>query len=582
MKKLKIESIKNSIAGRYKMRKLYVLWALMLCTLAGGTLAGTIDVWIGPAGSFTDGSKWQNGGPVTWTSTSTGDELKITGNGTVCTADTAGNWIYRLTVASGPDGSTLEIVNGGSLGMGEVRIGAAGATSAGSVGYVSHIGGTFSVKDLILGRWSSGKPTAQAYYTISGGTLTYNAGAAGRLYVGAGNNGGYTEGTFTIVGNAATILMDSLYVGSENGTNYGKGILVYQIGAAGVSPITIDDAVYLDTAGASSVANLEISTTATSLPAADILLVRVTSGNALTGTFDALNGGSAAEGTEIILAGNTYELTYQYAAEAGVNNDIALVYQGGAVTRVAHTPIPQDGADVDAELTLLDWINPDPNVAGNPVYCDVYLGAEPNRLLMDKTTLGNDISQVDINTANFPTYGNLQTQTLYYWAVDVHDAGDVYAGPVWSFFVTSAEAPVVDAGPDQVTWLGNSGTPGQEVIYLDGTTSDDGPYTVLWTQVANGAPAVTISPNNTDDTSVTVTAPVAYEFMLTADDGILQTSDTVQIIVGSTSCDASHMSTGAAYNAMDMNQDCIVDLEDFAIIAANWLICTDTLTDCVQ
>lgn len=563
------------------MRKLYILWALMLCMLAGGTLAGTIDVWIGPAGSFTDGSKWQNGGPVTWTSTSTGDELKITGNGTVCTADTAGNWIYRLTVASGPAGSTLEIVNGGSLGMGEIRVGAAGATSAGSVGYVSHTGGTFSVKDLILGHWSSGKPTAQAYYTISGGTLTYNAGATGRLYVGAGNNGGYTEGTFTIVGNAAMIVMDSLYVGSENGTNYGKGILVYQIGAAGVSPITIDDAVYLDTAGASSVANLEVSTTAPSLPGADIILVNVTSGNALTGMFDAMNGGSAAEGTEIILAGNTYSLTYQYAAQAGTNNDIALVFEGGAANPAAHTPVPADGASVDTTLGLLDWINPDPNIPGNPVYCDVYLGTEPNRLIMDKKTLGNDISQVDMNTTNFPTYGNLQNQIQYYWAVDVHDAGDLLAGEMWSFLVDHNESPVVNAGDDQVTWLGYSGTPGQEIVYLDGTTSDDGAYTVLWVQAANGAPAVTISPNNVDDTSVTITARGTYEFILMADDGIRQTSDTVVIIVGSTSCDASHMSTGEAYDAMDQNEDCIVDLADFMVlIAGDWLECTDSLTNC--
>jgi hypothetical protein len=557
------------------------LLILMVCLISGGVRAGTIDVWKGPTGSFTDGTKWQNGGPSTWTSTNANDELKLTGEDTVCTVDIVGSWIYRLTVSSGPDGATLQVVNDGNLSIGEVRVGSSGATGVGAIGYVSQTGGTLSVKDLILGRAGS-TATGKGYYIISGGTLTYNSGATGRLYVGGGNGGTYTEGTLTIVENAASIQMKALYVGSENGTNYGKGTLVFQVGASGVSPIGVADAVFLDTAGTSSIANLEVSTTESSLPQTDILLVHVTSGNALTGTFDAMNGGSAAEGTQIILAGNTYSLTYQYAAEAGANNDIALVFVGGAVTHhKAYTPVPADGATVDTTLALLDWINADPNIPGNPVYCDVYLGTEPNRLSMDKVTLGNNISQVNINTTNFPTYGNLQDATQYYWAVDVHDGNDLLSGDMWSFLVNNNEAPIVNAGPDQVSWLGKSSTPGQEIIALDGTTSDDGNYTVLWTQVANGAPTVVITPNNVDDTSVTITARGTYVFMLTADDGTWQTSDTVQIIVGSTSCDASHMSTGAVYDAEDQNHDCIVDLADFAaLITDDWLTCTDWLTNC--
>ena len=80
---------------------------------------------------------------------------------------------------------------------------------------------------------------------------------------------------------------------------------------------------------------------------------------------------------------------------------------------------------------------------------------------------------------------------------------------------------------------------------------------------------------------MTITARGTYEFMLTADDSVKQTSDTVRIVVGATACDASHLSTNAAYHVADVNQDCIVDLDDFAtLIAANWLHCTDTLTGC--
>jgi hypothetical protein len=138
----------------------------------------------------------------------------------------------------------------------------------------------------------------------------------------------------------------------------------------------------------------------------------------------------------------------------------------------------------------------------------------------------------------------------------------------------------VNAGADQTTWLGHSGTSGQEIVYLDGTTSDDRPYTVLWTQVANGAAAVTISPNNVDDTNVTITQRGMYEFKLTAEDDSGQVFDTVKVAVGTNACDASHLSTGEAYAAGDFNQDCMVNMQDVALFAIKWLKCTNTLTGC--
>jgi hypothetical protein len=207
---------------------------------------------------------------------------------------------------------------------------------------------------------------------------------------------------------------------------------------------------------------------------------------------------------------------------------------------------------------------------------------------MDSITLSADAQGVLINATNFPNHGTLQNLTTYYWTVDCDDpSAGLIPGLMWDFYVNNNSAPVVDAGPDQAVWLGMSGTSGQEVVNLDGTTSDDGlpnppaAYTVLWTQVNNGAPAVTISPDNVNDTSVTITARGDYEFMLTADDSEAPASDTVRIVVGDDACDASHINTGAAYDAGDVNEDCIVDMQDLALlIAANWLDCTDTQTNC--
>ncbi len=255
-------------------------------------------------------------------------------------------------------------------------------------------------------------------------------------------------------------------------------------------------------------------------------------------------------------------------------------------------PDPANGSRfVPTSQPTLSWTNPDPNVPGTPVFCDVYLGTEPNLPGMDKVTLAADVSSVELTAANFPKFAPLENRTMYYWIVDVHDPSmdppdDLIPGATWNFFTNDNEAPTVGAGLDQAVWLGKSGTAGQEVVSLQGAVDDDGlpnppaTTTVIWTQVDNGAPTVTISPDNTVETTVTLTERGVYEFMLMADDGNRETADTVVIAVGDDSCDASHV-TGTPYDAADQNQDCIVDLEDFAsLFAASWLNCTNTLAEC--
>jgi hypothetical protein len=248
----------------------------------------------------------------------------------------------------------------------------------------------------------------------------------------------------------------------------------------------------------------------------------------------------------------------------------------------ADHPNPAIGATVTTSLSTLSWTLPDPNIPGTPISCDVYLGTDPNRPQMNKKVLGAGVTSIAINTANFPTYGSLADNTKYYWFVDCHDSSHspvIIPGEQWSFSTDNNVAPVVNAGPDQITW----GLP--KVINLDGTVTDDGlptppALTYLWERIAGPTTAV-ISPTNTVDTSVTITERGNYQFRLTANDGEKQTSDTLQVVVGTNACDASHIDTGAAYNAADQNQDCLVDINDLkALIVDNWLNCTDTLDNC--
>ena len=244
----------------------------------------------------------------------------------------------------------------------------------------------------------------------------------------------------------------------------------------------------------------------------------------------------------------------------------------------ADYPNPDYDEVVSTSLEELSWINPDPNNDTGLITCDVYLGIDPNYVDMDMVTLPTGANSVAINTDNFPRYGNLVDNTKHYWYVDCHDSSkdDMIPGEPWYFYVGTA--PAVDAGTDQVLWLDDAS---ELVVDLNGTTSSTTSYTVEWTQVGNGAPAVAIAPADSDDTSVMITARGDYEFMLTADDGILVNEDIVRIVVGNNACDASHINLGDAYNEADANQDCAVNIIDFVmLIASDWLSCTDTLTNC--
>jgi hypothetical protein len=152
---------------------------------------------------------------------------------------------------------------------------------------------------------------------------------------------------------------------------------------------------------------------------------------------------------------------------------------------------------------------------------------------------------------------------------------------MWSFFVQDNEAPIVNAGFEQVIWLTETDT-----VQLEGTAEDDGQpeepgtLTYTWARTAGPETAVLSNPNQLS-TTVTFAERGDYTFTLTADDGELKTSASVRVVVGDNACDASHLSTGKPYDAGDVNHDCIVNLEDFAILFGNnWLDCTNTLAKC--
>ncbi len=104
---------------------------------------------------------------------------------------------------------------------------------------------------------------------------------------------------------------------------------------------------------------------------------------------------------------------------------------------------------------------------------------------------------------------------------------DFFVNGIEIISVTDNQAPLVDAGVDQLIELGHS-------LFLDGTVTDDGlpdgSLTTVWTKV-DGPGNVTFVDASRADTEVQIGTAGEYSLRLTADDGALQVYDQVLITV---------------------------------------------------
>jgi hypothetical protein len=278
-----------------------------------------------------------------------------------------------------------------------------------------------------------------------------------------------------------------------------------------------------------------------------------------------------------VTAGAGYQIDWLGFYGSYMRVDDMTVVIGG---KGASAPQPEDGATVSVDLSELRWTNPDPNIVGTTITCDVYFGTgDPNHSLpgfgFTRITPVGGITEthIDIPIALTP----YQT---YYWVVDCHDASmaegkELLAGGLWSFN-TNNTAPVVNAGEDQYVWLGNAGDPSTATVQIDATVTDDGlpagKLTLHWEQIDTG-PAVIIDPANVADITLVFSKTGTYEFQLTANDTDLTGSDTLRIVVAETPCVAAQAMPGYQAIIGDFDKNCTVGLPDLAELASHWLEC---------
>lgn len=547
------------------MRRIGLL--VLCCILTGSVLATD---WNVDSGDWDVDANWTEGKPD-----GTNGYINLTRTDAVCNLDTDEGLISARWMQQ--NGNILNILAGGRFGAQWARVG------RNSAAYVNMSGdGTYVMNDDDL---YIGLESGYCEWVMSGTGSLVTQGDDGddgeEVYV--GEDGG--TALFKLIGSGVTVDVDRIHLTANSAG--GTATLEYVMDAGGASTI-VAQRTYI---GESGDAYLVLSATA-DLPGEDIVLMEATSGYDVEGPgFTAINGVPATEGAIVFVGGNIYALSYVYDANGdSENNDVALVFVQSA-RFLATNPNPANGSVQSVSPTTLSWTNPDPNDGVSDITCTVYFGmepADPNRTGMDRVTLPANVSTIDINATNFPTYGAQPIEDVndFYWVVDCVDASlsnpDLGKAPVsWTFSTYYNQVPVVDAGPDQVLYGDGVNYP---TVNLAGSASDDGQpdppatLTVEWT-VADGPESAVINSPDATSTTVTLTESGVYEFELTADDGLAQTSDSLLVVVGIDSCEASFLN-GEDYNEMDFDTDCDVDLADFANFAAEWLACSNTLEGC--
>ena len=247
-------------------------------------------------------------------------------------------------------------------------------------------------------------------------------------------------------------------------------------------------------------------------------------------------------------------------------NDYTVVTASTLSTRL--NPNPVDRSTVLVGPTELQWTLPEPNSPGGIVTCDVYFGTNPYVEANPKVVTGQAVESVPVTLA---------ANTNYYWALDLYDDSistivPSYLSPIYTFN-TMNMAPVVNAGDDIATWLDN----GLRTVQLDGVVSDPdggpGPATILWTVIAepNESNPAQISDPLAANPTVTVREPGSYTLQLEAGDGKYTTADTMQIVLYADSCEHARNQEGFEPIPGDINEDCIVDELDLAILEEHWL-----------
>jgi hypothetical protein len=258
-------------------------------------------------------------------------------------------------------------------------------------------------------------------------------------------------------------------------------------------------------------------------------------------------------------------------------------------------PVPTVGSRaVAANFSVLSWRNPEPlNNPADVITCDVWFRESPTPLAdpnlvpeqpgVIQVVAGEALDSVDLAERGI----TLQQDHYYYWKVDVTDPNTngepiKIEGFTWSFF-TGDVPPTANAGTDQYLWLED----GTATFTLTGSYVDDGrsEVTTRWSlnPLTETDPDTTVLIHDPSalTTQVTVDNTGWFYFDFTVTDAGGSGIDTVNVGVYADACEAAFADPADEPFPGDVNFDCVVDLYDLAILAADWVGCMSEKLGCM-
>ncbi len=255
------------------------------------------------------------------------------------------------------------------------------------------------------------------------------------------------------------------------------------------------------------------------------------------------------------------------------------------LTNDAAMPLPVDGDDNIVLDTNLQWNNPQAYTATQ--FGLHFRADDPNWPDTVNTAIVDPVTDLDLDgdpdTTEAAVPVTLDYETTYYWRVVSYEPNEVpggdaivHTGPTWNFTTKALDAPpVVDAGQNILAALDWVTAP--SAVDLQGSVIDDGisSVTVAWEALEGEG----IDPNNvtftdvTDPaTSVSITEVGTYTLKLTAIDGNgVEVTDQKEIGVYADACEAAKADGTWSPNFFDYDENCVVNLDDFAEFAKAWL-----------
>ncbi len=189
------------------------------------------------------------------------------------------------------------------------------------------------------------------------------------------------------------------------------------------------------------------------------------------------------------------------------------------------------------------------------------------------------------SSASYTVSSALPYLTTYSWRIeegmDNGSGGVTPAGEpnnpvsdIWTFTTQPANlAPVITAGSDASAWL----VDGTASVQLAGQILEDDGWpvaaTTTWSIINEPNPLNPAAIDNAALLNATVTMKEAgnYTLLLTTTDTEHTVTDDMVITIYADSCAAAKAVPGFTLLVGDHDEDCQVDIDDFAMMAANWL-----------